>query len=632
MASLRTPLYREFLTPALHRRFTSAALITLVVCYAEAVLVADKCSIFWFWFPVGPAGIRTLLLFLSALSIFVLRVAQLHLGIRTTASPFETFTIYLFRLNTVQTLGWYLFSAWWFSEVYMWSVPESANLGWVAAGKAWERKRLNERPIYLRSVFFMLAILQSGSHLYYDYDSGSLPVTRAKTGASSGQPRKQEHPIFQMKALLPNLSRKTGIQAAGMAFWGPIIYTLFIRRAAWSLSLYFAALLWDVPASQLSYIPPYHYSLILRSFTSSVLLITLWEFSNAIFSTYLTQEPLKREQPLTSDSKDPNASLLNGLKAKRETVRTFAFCELALISQRFAARRKAIFADIDRPTGSAWNQIMTLCLGNILAISNRITEFQNPTTKSAVPPQRITIESLPSISSAPLRQESIFSNTRPPATTREKIESSVGIIAKSYGQSPQPAKPLKFLESQRAEGEKYLGVARQKLLTQSQQESLSSSGLLAQYNAYLIRFLQTPFGRPFRRTFKRRVSTVVLGSPVSELNSIIDSVNGLTALALASLTEDNYGKVAKDVPLLIQAFVSVIQSVEGFVKTLPVHWTDVEFSESDRRGEEVDLVVGSMKVGLKEMVDAFGKYATELGLTEMDIEAARRVAGVEADE
>lgn len=275
---------------------------------------------------------------------------------------------------------------------------------------------------------------------------------------------------------------------------------------------------------------------------------------------------------------------------------------------------------------------MTLCLSNILAISNRIAEFQNPSTKSAAPPQRITTESLPSISSSPLRQENIFTNAVPPATTREKIESSVGLIAKSYGQSPQHAKPLKFLESHRAEGEKYLGVARQKLLTQGQQESLSSSGLLAKYNAYLIRFLRSPFGRPFRRTFKRRVSTVVLGSPVGELNSIIDSVNALTALALASLTEDNYGKVAKDVPLLIQAFVSVIQSVEGFVRNLPVHWTDVEFSDSDRRGEEVDLVVGSMKAGLKEMVDAFGKYATELGLTERDMKAAGRVAGVELDE
>ena len=275
---------------------------------------------------------------------------------------------------------------------------------------------------------------------------------------------------------------------------------------------------------------------------------------------------------------------------------------------------------------------MTLCLGNILAISNRIAEFQNPTTKSIAPPQRVTIEFLPSISSAPLRQENVFTNARTPTSTREKIESSFGTIAKSYGQSPQPVKPLKFLESQRADGEKYLGVARQKLLTQGQQESLSSSGLLAQYNDYLLRFLRTQFGRPFRRTFKRRISSVVLGSPFGELNSIIDSVNALTALAVASLTEDVYGKVAKDVPLLIQAFVSVIQAVEGFGKDLPVHWTDVEFSDSDRRAEDVDLVVGSMKAGLKEIVDAFGKYATELGLTQRDIKTARRVAGVEVDE
>lgn len=167
----------------------------------------------------------------------------------------------------------------------------------------------------------MLAVFQSGSHLYHDYDSGTLPVSQAKTGASSGQPRKPEHPLFQMKALLLSLLQRMFTYAAGMAILGPLVYALFVRRAAWSCSLYFAALLWDVPASQLSYIPPYHYSLIFRSFFSSALLSTLWEFSNAIFSAYLTQEPMKREQPLTSDSKDPNASLLNGLKAKRETIR-----------------------------------------------------------------------------------------------------------------------------------------------------------------------------------------------------------------------------------------------------------------------------------------------------------------------
>ena len=129
--------------------------------------------------------------------------------------------------------------------------------------------------------------------------------------------------MFQMKLLLPNLLRSVGIRAVGVAVLGPIAYTCtpFIRRVAWSFSLYYNALLWDVPASPLSYIPSIHFSLIRRSLTSSALLITLWGFSNAIFSAYLTQEPMKREQPLTSESKDPNTSLLNGLQAKREIIR-----------------------------------------------------------------------------------------------------------------------------------------------------------------------------------------------------------------------------------------------------------------------------------------------------------------------
>lgn len=167
----------------------------------------------------------------------------------------------------------------------------------------------------------MLAILQCGLHLYYSYDSVTLPLPDAKTDGSSGQPPKQGHPLFQMRALLLTLALRIVIRAGGMAVLGPIVYALFIRRAAWNCSLYFAALLWDVPATPLSYIPPYHYSLILRSLMSGLLLITLWEFSNSIFSAYLIQEPMKRELPLTSISKDPNASLINGLSAKREIIR-----------------------------------------------------------------------------------------------------------------------------------------------------------------------------------------------------------------------------------------------------------------------------------------------------------------------
>ena len=96
MAAIRTPPYKQFITPALHRRFTVAALVILAVCYVEAILIGARTScellpyvktiwtdivlVFWSWFPIGIAGLKTLLLFISALSVFVLRVAQLHIG------------------------------------------------------------------------------------------------------------------------------------------------------------------------------------------------------------------------------------------------------------------------------------------------------------------------------------------------------------------------------------------------------------------------------------------------------------------------------------------------------------------------------------------------------------------------
>ena len=92
-------------------------------------------SLVLWWFPIGTTGIRTLLLFLSPLALFVLRVAQLHFEAFSTKSPFETVTKRLVRLEVLQTFAWYLFSAWWFGEVYIWSASDGANLGWIAEGK-----------------------------------------------------------------------------------------------------------------------------------------------------------------------------------------------------------------------------------------------------------------------------------------------------------------------------------------------------------------------------------------------------------------------------------------------------------------------------------------------------------------
>lgn len=106
-------------------------------------------SVFWSWFPIGFAGIRTLLLFISAFVTFIIRVAQVHseyryfhpgqvqankipkVGSRNTSSPAESFVSIIFSSKIPYTFGIYTISAWFYGEIYMWSSSASADLGWT---------------------------------------------------------------------------------------------------------------------------------------------------------------------------------------------------------------------------------------------------------------------------------------------------------------------------------------------------------------------------------------------------------------------------------------------------------------------------------------------------------------------
>ena len=195
---------------------------------------------------------------------------------------------------------------------------------------AFERGKLNERPIYLRSVFFLFAAAQSILHLYNDVDHLKLPIDASQdkvpiqqvqtlTGRLSHRLRLLG-PIFSWDSNNPVRSARQNIvlRTAVVSLSAPFIYSLFIRRTAWEVSRWIASLLWDLPAQRLSFIPPHYPSLIYRTITAGIQLLFLWESSNAFFSAYVSRQPIKKGVPLSSTSKDPNGTILNGLKSKKE--------------------------------------------------------------------------------------------------------------------------------------------------------------------------------------------------------------------------------------------------------------------------------------------------------------------------
>lgn len=162
---------------------------------------------------------------------------------------------------------------------------------------------------------------------------------------------------------------------------------------------------------------------------------------------------------------------------------------------------------------------------------------------------------------------------------------------------------------------------------------MNPSTITSSVYEYFVQYLRTPVGAPFRQTFKRRLATVVLGSPSGELAVILYAVDSITSFALASLKEDQFGTANKDIPMIIRTFVSSINNIERINQNMPVHWTDTEFEEADGKGrkvEEVELVKDHLRSGLSQLVQAFGNYAMDMGLSRSELRSARQAAGLEA--
>ncbi|RFU36170.1 hypothetical protein B7463_g158, partial [Scytalidium lignicola] len=590
--------YKDFLTPALHRRFAKGTAFISLLCYAEAVIIGPKNSLFWSWFPLGMAGIRTGLLFICAFSIFILRVAQLHVGLRTTNSGLETFVRYAPRWQTIQTIGWYFFSAWFFSEIFIWSASESANLNRIISGARTGRPNINERPIYLTSFLLLASLLQAAYHLFYDYDRINMPVTKTKPQSSSDQrPHLVVPPRTQLKNEFPRLALSALKRAGIMTVICPILYSITIpiipfvysfnmRHFAWGWTRMFAKIFWNLPKStSLPTIGPFHYTVLFRTFEAGFLLILMWEVGNTAFSAYVAQEPLKNDRPITYESRDPNGSLLTGLKGKKLQTRAFAFWELVYIAQRFEGRRKVIFEDIDRTGGSAWSQILNACLEQINGVTSRINESQNHKPKEAAVPTIIQdpAKELPRLTQ-PLKDGlqkpgDLFTASPPPTTRAASVAQSLETFAKTRNVSPGEGGSLRAKAIQ----------ATEKILTPQQQAAVSPQGIKGFFMEYAASFLRTPFGLPFQQTYCRRITTIVLGSP--------------------------YGDV----------LTSTVTTLERFKGSIGFHWTDV-----DRKMEcpEVDTLLAALKGGLHDLLVAFGDFSRDLRLSAGEMRMAREAAAV----
>lgn len=619
IATARPRPYRRLLTSALHTRFVHASALVLLVCWNHAFFFGDKkswCrpaplrylsdrltfySDFWSWFPLGPAGIRTVFIYISALFIFILHVGTLKVGRQQSPSPFDTLRRILFSPSSIQPFLWYTASAIWFSEVFIWCSADSTNLGWIERGNINTPDKLNERPIYLRAICLMLAIFQSC--LFLHGDLGSLKISIGRHSPDSKSSVQDTHPKVPAKRQVQENGISMVIYCLAIsgvtALIGPFIYGLTIRQWLWKFHLTFAKLFWNLSRANARApgYPPLNPFLILRSFEIGFLLMSLWMATTVIFNLLLDQEPLKKGLPLSAGSKDPSGTLLNGLKAKRDVVKTFAFWELAFISEKQPERRKAIFADIERSDGPCWASMQEAALDVVRQIDSRIIGTKPIPVTVPQQPQGTT-EKLPSIVPQ-ISTKQIVLNPPKGSTPRKQAEALIAAGAKRIGQSAHPWSPP-------------VNKVKADLYDRAAPTIKAASQWRATVDKSII-------GGFFTRTRERKIKAVVLGAPQSESSVIVDAISSVTKMLIASLSEDAYGKVNKGVPEAAKTFTKTINSIEGYVKSFGS-------GIDPKQIEEVLIIHGLLKASLAELLSAFQMYLSDAGLGVREFNDAKNAA------
>ncbi|KAM0246597.1 hypothetical protein ACHAQJ_010158 [Trichoderma viride] len=602
--------YKDTLQPALHRRFSSTASLLLAVSYIEAILLGGWNSYFWSWFPLGPVGFRTLLIFSCGLAILILRIASYHVGIKTTGSGLQTFASSLLTLRTYETAFWYSASSLLYCAIYLGTKDEETNLQWITYFSG-DRARLNERPVFLACYIFTFALVQTVEHYRHDIDRLDLGSLERKQAAEQKSLGFVSGSLQTVLLELPMALAECFKLALATLPATVLIYYFFLRSFAWSWALTFLRPFYNLPKTNM--LPsswPLDIYLINRCVLAGVGLGFLWAAGNRAFSIFMVKKPLKNGNPLTSESKDPNGSLLNGLKSKKLSIQSFAMWELALTAQNYEARRHNIFNDIDRKGGPMWSQLYSICMETLKSIEAHVDAYGQPAPH--VPPEAAQIEEKQR-SSAPLREDAIFTSQSKQATLRTGVEKALERLARNPGSTP--ASELSPI------ARKTWQNAKDRVLSKEQQEAVSPDHLKGQAWELATGLISIGWiGDLIRQNFRTQFAAAVLGSPYAEPTLPANAAIALCQLAVHSLAEDSYGNVHRDVPSIIRTLTAIIKKVEGLKAQFPLHWTD---GRGQKDCLEVDELLETLRTGLEQVVSKFEPYSTDLRLTLSDLRFAK---------
>jgi nucleoporin NDC1 len=235
-------------------------------------------------------------------------------GKPTTSHLFQSIQESFLGFEPYGTIACYQMSAFLFAEVCVWSYSGDHKLGIINPGSYNQHPSLNERAIFFRSLFPVLASIQVAQHMYCNLNLLNLPYNKLSQTES-----KKIGQIISSKAVI-RMTIHAAAKSAIATGAGTVLYMALYRNLLWN---FWYRVLSNMYRFRPNYGPKGEGTETwlradMQFLFAGFLLSFLWEFSNLAYSEYIIEQPLKKGHPLTNDSKDPNGSLLSGLRAKRQ--------------------------------------------------------------------------------------------------------------------------------------------------------------------------------------------------------------------------------------------------------------------------------------------------------------------------
>ncbi|GLB40861.1 putative nucleoporin protein Ndc1-Nup [Lyophyllum shimeji] len=370
------------------------------------------------------------------------------------------------------------------------------------------------------------------------------------------------------------------------------------------------------------FLPLRHVYLLTRAWFLAFTTLAIWEFSNTIFDTIIYLPIIVSE--LTPE---PHVTLVSGASSSDVGFRYLAYKELEVLASddtALAAARRSLLFNEQKYNLSLWNR---LARESLLFLGKDYQHFLRrgqpaPARPPPGPPATPATATRPSIATpTPLIRRSVFKARQPSSPIQTVVESlgSDGPLAQALDQGAEAAHiPELFRSVENA-------VLPEPTKEEVKKNVEKATGLVERVPKRVKEELRRMVARVVPKRVKEyagrlgvwcgkerleRVTASYL--PYREMDVVIVQV--LSHLVCASLTEDKYGVVQRDIPKILEAMLSYLSAIEEYHAEVhakyrpPAHdqtYTPEQIAQFEAARVEVEKAVEILNYvtdGLKEGV------------------------------